>query len=612
MSIDGNFLATVFSAHGSTYVEALSLTQQKLETTIQLPTIAQHLSLQNGITFAQIIGPQNSCPQAIVIGCEQNTTIGIFSLADGKLLQCFRFDSHGKNHFNHVQWSEKTATLLISNTLRSSVFSLRPFEKPSSQPPLPFSNRGDDLDQANETIVRIQTGKLSSSIGQPPLLLKESALPEPWSSFAIDDSCGSDFRLAASYVSGIQTVILPEEAMRKSASSEAPRKPEDRATQEDQMSLSKKASHTDQTNEVQNNSSPHTIDGLVSELEALETSSHKDTKKNLVVDSITRSVLHGVQEMVRSDLSKIISDEVNRSISREVQQAFLNTDIHAHLKKSVTTALIEPVRKTAMDVVTRSLAPHVDDTLLEMTERIESKMDKKLTEFRKEIKAEQSRALTGSENAQRPFTELFDKLLPIMENIATGTNALLKMHVEMSKTILQVRKELNDLRAGLPQNSTNGAAHSTQKAPVQSTPLPNVEDTLLYALSAENTDQNGSILRDKLAELEKAYKSVFMVIFEDGGVRVSQAVLLALMHRMVKELNRVGEGGITPDKSVYWLETCSVALEKSDPSIAQYYLAVKNKMIDGIVQAQRRHSQGPQPSWWDRERLESGILYFLR
>ncbi|KAL9934218.1 hypothetical protein V8E36_006674 [Tilletia maclaganii] len=166
----------------------------------------------------------------------------------------------------------------------------------------------------------------------------------------------------------------------------------------------------------------------------------------------------------------------------------------------------------------------------------------------------------------------------------------------------------------------------------------NVEAALIQALGAPGIEQDSTILRETLQMISVRRDSILDALNPDltrgplgyeatpeDDIKVSQPVLLALVHRLAMALDARARLGPNPSESVVragtggalevtlavpWLETAAALLEPHDARIEQQYRAVAGLIREALWRAVQGLRGGPD-EWWNEKRVQEYVLKYL-
>ncbi|PWN90890.1 hypothetical protein FA10DRAFT_286562 [Acaromyces ingoldii] len=367
----------------------------------------------------------------------------------------------------------------------------------------------------------------------------------------------------------------------------------------------------------------------------------------LIAQNIAPHLDSVARELLQQEVHRGVEKAVSESIATEMHSLVMRPDISNHLARSISQSILPTVQRTAMDVVTRALAPHFEDVMNSMVDRIERRIEGGMTSVRKDIVTEQSAALLQSEASLRDMARQMSELSAQLESVG-------RSNAKLERSLADIKEEqkvlaLNAVKASQnPQNSTksssghhSGAHHAsqttstssvTQEQPprpqvAQTEPLANapappssspqdLEDVIVSALSSGSLDTDMSPLVSTLAQLESRFGSAHGVLWSvtPGKPSLSQPVLLALVHRIANSLKAgfVIRNNISTEQAVPWIEACLAVLDKQDPAIQKFVQHAAPAIAQALVEAHSRLASQGVSLWWSHERLVQGSLRYLQ
>lgn len=691
---DGTLLASTYTTGDSKKpleVRLYALPDSSRSVSVKLPALPDGLPLLD-VSFTSLAS-DGEFTRLLIIGFNNNTIIAFVDLVTGEYRQLYHFDGKGYSQYNLVYWSHISAKLYVFNSIRSSLFMVRPFGQPAPLDKIDLYDEdvakrlnveiGQDVGDGPITIDRIKRGVDIWTFDDLRPALRECAMPETWMSFALDGHFeweGS--RLAVLHSGGIQTLILPAEADKQRALQNRRKKSQDVSSHTDTIEPQVKT-EVDASDMTQNVPAPsidvastakkandesidrkqmdETIASLRKNIlssasaeaarsaaeQAASTKSNQPNTSSIdigqlsqsIVDRIVPAITLQVKNTVETDLQVVLSQVLSQSLPNELQNVFLRPDTNAYLTKTITNSIIPTVQKTAMDVVTRAMAPHFEEVISDLTTKVEGKIEQGMISVRKDIVVEQSKALLESEAAMRDLTRQVGQLTSMMEGLG-------RQNAKLERALNDIREEqkvlsLNSIRRPptshqarssvatnnpiSPNRSTasglNGQiGNALGNAPTPSTfassfnqsnpaTQQDVEDTLLSALSNQTNDHDPTVLQNALTNLETRFGSAYATIRSpEGNLRISQAVNLAMIHKLIKTL----QSNSIPEKVVPWIEACCSICDRSDVQIASVFEGIRREMLDNLFQAHHQlFTLTNRTPWWTRERLNEGILRYL-
>lgn len=243
-SPDGSLLATLTSADSASANATLrffSTFSTSGPSAIQVMNVSQPPGVnalagdERGIShFTLVSAPEDDSVRAALIGYGRNRLLGLWDLGEQRWRDVWRFDDAGDGHYNQVSYHSATGTLLIANSFRSSIFSIR-FAF-SSMPPAPSEferslEPGELAEDSQLLPARLRQGSQAFPWTVEVLRISEMAVPEPTVSFVAartDPSAGEaqGLNIFAAHPRGIHALAVPEEAMRVIAGQAKPAAPQ--------------------------------------------------------------------------------------------------------------------------------------------------------------------------------------------------------------------------------------------------------------------------------------------------------------------------------------------------------------------------------------------------
>lgn len=361
--------------------------------------------------------------------------------------------------------------------------------------------------------------------------------------------------------------------------------------------------------------------------------------------------LHSVvREIVPGEIQNGVQQGVQEALPDELRHIFSSSPHMTHaLTQAISEGVIAVVQRTAVDVVSRVLAPHFEETMLTLVDRIEKKMDGNFVDVRKNLIAEQSAALKASETKLQETNATLSAVLAKFAEVGDQNRSLersldqltLQLSTRQSQgeavaprynastsspeaqpfrqwsPIQRFQSQLSQGRplpiasqgasssaAGLPPPLHHHSAAFAERAGsatggVVQQPVENVDDQLLSALSDSEPGRKLGPLLQKLESLG----SPPAILLQS----VSQPVLLTLLHHLasfmvsaaspIPTLDTLGGPSLPWTSSVVWAEAAVRLLQPKDESIAVAFKAVSNKIITNLTEAWIALSQHDHAAW---------------
>ncbi|CAO1622945.1 unnamed protein product [Sympodiomycopsis kandeliae] len=145
---------------------------------------------------------------------------------------------------------------------------------------------------------------------------------------------------------------------------------------------------------------------------------------------LNASLLESVREGIENALRKVSVQTLPNELSKVMTQPAIS----AALTKSITQGIVPTVQKTAMDVVSKVIAPHFEETILTLTQSVEERIDRNLAEVRKTIVAEQSTALKTTQQQLHDVTQ-------VLTSFASRFDALQQQNEALHATLKEVKQQ---------------------------------------------------------------------------------------------------------------------------------------------------------------------------
>ncbi|PWN54176.1 hypothetical protein IE53DRAFT_337541 [Violaceomyces palustris] len=92
-----------------------------------------------------------------------------------------------------------------------------------------------------------------------------------------------------------------------------------------------------------------------------------------------------VKESANEKIAKGIQEGVTKTLPVELKSMLLQPDITDHVAKNITKAIVPTVQRTAVEVVSKVLAPHFEDVIMDLCDRMTGTIKSEITAVRKSI-----------------------------------------------------------------------------------------------------------------------------------------------------------------------------------------------------------------------------------
>lgn len=182
-----------------------------------------------------------------------------------------------------------------------------------------------------------------------------------------------------------------------------------------------------------------------------------------IADEVATSLRGALSETVRSELNDVLrsiaATELKAGIESAVQEA-LPGELHHlltqastvnMLTRSISAGVVSMIQKTVVEVSSKVLAPHFEQTLQSVFERLEARVESSMTGVRKSIVAEQSTALVSSEVKLAEVTNL-------LSSLNTRMDAMQEENASLRRTLDQVAatQSRGSVQAPAPSSAVTG------------------------------------------------------------------------------------------------------------------------------------------------------------
>lgn len=161
-----------------------------------------------------------------------------------------------------------------------------------------------------------------------------------------------------------------------------------------------------------------------------------EVAKNLSADvtsAVVPQVLASLQSVTQNEMRRGFSEAVQQHLPAELSKLIDRPDVHNNISRAVSAGVVPVAQRTAVEVVTQVLAPHFEQTMLGVAQRVEAMIGSGFTEVRKSIVAEQSTALKATEQSIAEMSSALTLLSKQVRDLSTQNEAL-------SKTVEELRR----------------------------------------------------------------------------------------------------------------------------------------------------------------------------
>ncbi|KAE8219594.1 hypothetical protein CF319_g6734 [Tilletia indica] len=137
------------------------------------------------------------------------------------------------------------------------------------------------------------------------------------------------------------------------------------------------------------------------------------------------------RQAVQEYMGNTLPEAVLAALPHELHRFLLRPDLSAHLIRTITTGILPDVRRTAVDTVTKVLAPEFEDVFRGVESRLLGALESEMVNLRKEVVAEQGDALVQTEGLVKDMSARMAEL----RSAVLGLNAA---NARMEKVLLRM------------------------------------------------------------------------------------------------------------------------------------------------------------------------------
>ncbi|SNX84556.1 related to BNA4 - kynurenine 3-mono oxygenase [Melanopsichium pennsylvanicum] len=126
-----------------------------------------------------------------------------------------------------------------------------------------------------------------------------------------------------------------------------------------------------------------------------------------------KSVLH---EVISSNIALSFDRAIENAIPKEVERLISSTQLKVQLTNRIAETILPSVQRTAMEVVSRVLAPHFEEVMMQVSDRVERAIVSEITSVKKSLVAEQNESLDETQKAVRAVQSQISEVLKQMKD----------------------------------------------------------------------------------------------------------------------------------------------------------------------------------------------------
>ncbi|KAJ1024460.1 hypothetical protein NDA13_004393 [Ustilago tritici] len=458
--------------------------------------------------------------RGVIVGFRCNTIIGLYDMASRTWKHVWQFEDPAQahpgveEHFNLIRLDTASSSLLVCNSFRSSVFAisleLQPLQARGQDGLLPWSIQlsypikefalqdpctsvslsaaASDDEEPSRLFVAFPEGisvvrlsepgppveekKEEEKPGEDPILdaKADKATPEPIADPAAFEAQSTPSKsakkknkkkAAAAAQTQVDEPAAPAELPEPAAPAPEPQQEEPVAREEP------KESKTDISDFIPKiavlgptpaPASPPAPEPSPVKETIIEKPVTLSASAEVVNAALSDTVVNAVHEAVSANIESSFQHSIEAAIPKEVERLITSTELKAELTRNIAQTILPAVQRTAMEVVSRVLAPHFEDVMMQLSDRVERAIVSEITNVRKTLVEEQSESLKGTG----------ETVLAIQKQVNEALGKLKDLNVEqLNNKITEVRDDVEASKAVVKANL--GSANELSE--VEATPV---------------------------------------------------------------------------------------------------------------------------------------------
>ncbi|KAJ1025803.1 hypothetical protein NDA18_004136 [Ustilago nuda] len=471
-----------------------------IKSPLQQPMIISHLSFIYGPSTEDKEGESNDTDfhaiRGVIVGFRCNTIIGLYDMASRTWKHVWQFEGPAQahpgveEHFNLIRLDTASSSLLVCNSFRSSVFAIPlelqslqargqdgllpwsiklsyPIKEFSLQDPctsVSLSAAASDDEEPSRLFVAFPEGisvvrlsepgpPVEEKPGEDPILdaKVDKATPEPTANPEAVEAQSTPSKSAKKKNKKKKAAAAAQPQVDEPAAPAAPA-PEPQQEEEPAAREEPKESKTDISDFIPKIAVLGSTPALASP-PAPEPSPVKETiiekpvtltaSAEVVNAALSDTVVNAVHEAVSANIESSFQHSIETAIPKEVERLITSTELKAELTRNIAQTILPAVQRTAMEVVSRVLAPHFEDVMMQLSDRVERAIVSEITNVRKTLVEEQSESLKGTE----------ETVLAIQKQVNEALGKLKDLNVEqLNNKVTEVRDDVAASKAVVKAN----------------------------------------------------------------------------------------------------------------------------------------------------------------
>lgn len=174
------------------------------------------------------------------------------------------------------------------------------------------------------------------------------------------------------------------------------------------------------------------LSAIASEVSALVSSELGSSIAPQMVDAVRDVAERSLREALSKDLRGVLPSELKKILGR--------SDVSDMLTKSISQAVLPVVQKTAMDVVSRVLAPHFEEAIAGLSRLFEAQVKSSMHALRADVIADQS---AGSKATEQQLQRVTTTLSSVLESVESLTKQNEALHASLKELKASEARKIN-------------------------------------------------------------------------------------------------------------------------------------------------------------------------
>lgn len=204
---------------------------------------------------------------------------------------------------------------------------------------------------------------------------------------------------------------------------------------------------------------------LASAARQKSTASESIVSADSITAALSDTITLAVHDAVSANIASGFEQSIEKTIPQQVERLITSTELKAELTRNIAQIILPAVQRTAMEVFSRVLAPHFEDVMISVFERVERAIISEITNARKTLIAEQTDSFNETEKAVKAIQrQIHDVLVQVKD-----------LNTRPTSKIVELRSE-GASRATIKPNGAPRLASEDELSEVEATPAVKARD----------------------------------------------------------------------------------------------------------------------------------------